>query len=151
MFEAFLSISYGVVSSLIYDLMKGNKRQISEIEINYFIEKSIDKNIDKYRFLIDEKDKYYNNLLQEIKLVISNMEYLSFRENGVILKPSPNRTISHDDVISNLVKAVEARKNELGLINFEPSSYGVSPEDKSDTSKEKLESLLDRINKRRIN
>ena len=58
MFEAFLNISYGVISSVIYDLLNGNKKQITEGEINYYIEKSIDSNMDKYKFIIEEKDKF---------------------------------------------------------------------------------------------
>ena len=129
MFEAILSISYGVISNTIYNLIVGNRKYVSKKEIGLLIEESIEMNMEKFRFVFEEKEKYFDNLINEVNLLMKRIEFLSISPKGITLNPQSIKSLNADNIVSNLIQTVENRRKELGFESFE-----IEPQPQSNTS-----------------
>ena len=155
MFEALLSISYGAISNTIYNLLVGNRKYVSKKDLKLLVEQSIEMNMSKFRFVFDDKEKYINNLIKEVYLLMNRIECLSTEPEGITLNSKNIKTINPDSIVSNLIQTVENRRKELGLdsLDFESKLIETKeiPAPRSITIKPhyRLESMLDKINKRK--
>ena len=155
MFEALLSISYGAISNTIYNLLVGNRKYVSKFSISKFR---------RFHFHLLNPNtpinamitpKYINNLIKEVYLLMNRIECLSTEPEGITLNSKNIKTINPDSIVSNLIQTVENRRKELGLdsLDFESKLIETKeiPAPRSITIKPhyRLESMLDKINKRK--